>query len=910
MTAALSERPHWAAIRPSFDPLVARVESSRLSVGEDELLRESHWRLGEDARLREDVRFRPTPWGRWIAASTYLANDLLFAKLHGESRGRLTVEAELTTLDGLVKRRCVLCPADPRVVLEGDTLRLSARELTDQPLVEPEVGDLERYVTHLPVHSLKAAAASLPAGEWGTSAQDEVIETMGWVRVEAGRKLNPRMFVARIEGRSMDDGRSGLVDGGYAVFELWPAGTKQNLNVLVRGAFSDPETGSYAVKRYLTDERDADGWHRRITLVSLNPDKDRYPDIELAPEGDDEVTVVAKVLQALSSDQFARRPRPLRRPGRRDLTSTEAVAEIAEDLAAHIERFFEHLPAENAGEPEDARAAWGAELVCLDAEAGGLHIELGPLFGLWSFVKQLRVRGDEWATTVLASNLRMRPTRVAVLPGTGPWRWEAVGFEDDADLDFSALAPGPLKPDCATVFRVDADGVGRRIGSGTLTVGRQYRLLIPDTVLATLPQRPSAHPAGAGWSLWEIDLADSVDPAVLAVLRELGLEIGEQEALLDWVLVPPIAWRHNPRGLCYPCFLREPSPVVALEGPGVETAGGASLFLHGPRGHEVLPLPPGQRHHVRLDGLVPGRYSIMVLYDRTAIAAERLVFEVVSEAPGTPAAAWTVIARGETVSSGNGPVSVCAAQDLAQLDDTPPPEGDPALTVTVPPGWPVRVLWRELAEDLLATVNADSDGKVDGAELLSRSRERRHRSPMGDLIFDFAELGAAIVCHERRPTPEGVRGRVLELVESRGETVQRLAGTYSDLLRIWFEPLCSALGYDLDPTPIQARTDPAEHVVAHRLLHTERSASLIERHPVRVLLLVESLAETPSDGLLAWIDEVCADERLRDVVVSDGLRWAGHRRGSRLALQVWDLEVVVHDAADFQPFLHAVAEGV
>ena len=57
------------------------------------------------------------------------------------------------------------------------------------------------------------------------------------------------MFVARIVGNSMDDGRSGLVNSRYAVFELWPTGSRQGLIVLARGSFSDPETGSYAVKK-------------------------------------------------------------------------------------------------------------------------------------------------------------------------------------------------------------------------------------------------------------------------------------------------------------------------------------------------------------------------------------------------------------------------------------------------------------------------------------------------------------------------------------------------------------------------------------------------------------------------------------------------------------------------------------
>ena len=136
-------------------------------------------------------------------------------------------------------------------------------------LFRPDADEPERLYYSDEYDGIKDALARfLPLFE------GEVIETLGWLRVSVGRMLNRRMFVAQVEGKSMDDGRSGLVDGGYAVFELWPSGTRQFLNVLVRGAFSDPETGSYAVKKYVADERDEEGRHRRIALVSLNPDKE------------------------------------------------------------------------------------------------------------------------------------------------------------------------------------------------------------------------------------------------------------------------------------------------------------------------------------------------------------------------------------------------------------------------------------------------------------------------------------------------------------------------------------------------------------------------------------------------------------------------------------------------------------
>jgi hypothetical protein len=911
VTELASQSRAWSETRNSFDVLFERAEASRVSFDEEDLLRNTHWNLGQDARLREDVRFRPTPWGRWIPSKFYLANGAFFVQLQREPQHSLDLERALADLEQIVKRRCAFCQGDPRFVLEGSTLRLAARELTNQPLLEPDVGDLEKYVTHLPVHSLRAAAASLPAGEWGKGVrQEEVIETLGWLRVSVGRKLNNRMFVAQIEGKSMDDGRSGLVDGGYAVFELWPSGTRQLLNVLVRGAFSDPETGSYAVKKYVADERDEEGWHRRIALVSLNPDKERYPDIELEVEDDQDVTVVAKVVQALSLEQFARRPRALRRAGRRDLSSSEAVAEIASDLEASTARFFEDLPEEGKVDAEEERRSWSSQLVCLEAEAGGLHVEIGPLVGLWSFVKQLRVRGSSWEACSLASNLRLRSVRIAVAPATGPWRWEAVGFEDDGDIDLSALASAAVPADVPVAFRVDAAGVGRRIAGRVLSGGQHYRLLISDRVLATLARKLPATASSPGWQIWEVDLSSPVDPDVHACLRELGVEIGESEAQLEWTLVPPVDWRATPRGASYPCFLADPAPVLYVRGPEIEFDGAASLFLCGAKGNDLLPLPAGGQHLVQLRDLAPGRYSALALHDRTGIAPERVHFEILDAVPEGPPARWEIWIGNEHVSPSAGAVTVVPARDLAEIGTPVEAPETQVLSVVAPPGWPVRVSWRELAEDLVLSANADSAGAFDTNAVLVATHDRRTRRALADLVLDLGELGAAVLRHERRPTPNTIRHLVEELLATRGAVAQRLAGAYAELLPIWFEPICSVLGYDVEPIDLPEAAEAPDHVAAFRLLHTERLDAYIERHPTRILLLVEDLTGPLPAALVGWLDGLCASEGLRDALISDGIRWASHRRAARLAPRVWDLTVASKEPEEFVEFLRAASEGL
>lgn len=64
-----------------FDRVEKRLSSSLVSLREAELLQHTHWDQGEDARLREDIRFRQTPWGRWMPSAFCLANDAVYQKL-------------------------------------------------------------------------------------------------------------------------------------------------------------------------------------------------------------------------------------------------------------------------------------------------------------------------------------------------------------------------------------------------------------------------------------------------------------------------------------------------------------------------------------------------------------------------------------------------------------------------------------------------------------------------------------------------------------------------------------------------------------------------------------------------------------------------------------------------------------
>ena len=97
----------------------------------------------------------------------------------------------------------------------------------------------------MPVFSLQAAAGRFGNGE-------EVVEE-GWIKVDNGRKLDNKMFVAKVVGRSMEPT---IYNGNYCIFRKYMGGTRQGKIVLAQHSeVSDPETGgSYTVKRYKSEK--------------------------------------------------------------------------------------------------------------------------------------------------------------------------------------------------------------------------------------------------------------------------------------------------------------------------------------------------------------------------------------------------------------------------------------------------------------------------------------------------------------------------------------------------------------------------------------------------------------------------------------------------------------------------------
>ncbi len=128
------------------------------------------------------------------------------------------------------------------------------------------------FRTHLPRYSLRVAA--------GKFLENEEVNADGWIEVPGDLRLTPDLFVARIEGHSMEPL---IPDGSLCVFRHGVAGSRQGRLVLVEDTAAGGNN-RYTVKRYVGEKaRDGEGgWrHTRIRLESLNPD---YPSWDLEPE--------------------------------------------------------------------------------------------------------------------------------------------------------------------------------------------------------------------------------------------------------------------------------------------------------------------------------------------------------------------------------------------------------------------------------------------------------------------------------------------------------------------------------------------------------------------------------------------------------------------------------------------------
>jgi len=160
-----------------------------------------------------------------------------------------------------------------------------------------DADEIRPYENCVPIYDLKIAA-----GKFSDEQNvPENPENITWVELPDAFRHNRNLFVAQVEGESMN---RRIPNGAWCLFRLFPAGTRQGKVVLVQHhEIHDVEMGGhFTVKLYDSEKRiDPDGsWrHDRITLKPYSNISDFEP-IELTEDQSENLKVIAELVAVLS----------------------------------------------------------------------------------------------------------------------------------------------------------------------------------------------------------------------------------------------------------------------------------------------------------------------------------------------------------------------------------------------------------------------------------------------------------------------------------------------------------------------------------------------------------------------------------------------------------------------------------
>lgn len=178
---------------------------------------------------------------------------------------------------------------DPRIIVNWWEDKGEEEQLDFFEKVVAEIEDSKKYVDHLPIYSLAAAA--------GKFSEDQEAQPEGWIKVDVGKKLDDKMFVAKVVGWSMEPL---IPSGSFCVFSTDVVGSRQGKILLVEHHdITDPDTHSrYTVKRYQSEKRqEEDSWHHyKIILEPINKE---YETIIIPEDRASEFKVIAEFVVVL-----------------------------------------------------------------------------------------------------------------------------------------------------------------------------------------------------------------------------------------------------------------------------------------------------------------------------------------------------------------------------------------------------------------------------------------------------------------------------------------------------------------------------------------------------------------------------------------------------------------------------------
>ena len=157
-----------------------------------------------------------------------------------------------------------------------------------------DVTEEDKFEEYLPVYSLAAAA-----GKFGENMD---VQEEGWIKVDIARKLNKKMFIAKVVGHSMEPL---IPDNSYCIFSSEVIGSRQERIVLVQHhSIHDSDTGgSYTVKKYTSKKKhkpDETWEHEEIMLLPLNK---AYEPIIISSKQAADFKIIAEFIDVIKKEE-------------------------------------------------------------------------------------------------------------------------------------------------------------------------------------------------------------------------------------------------------------------------------------------------------------------------------------------------------------------------------------------------------------------------------------------------------------------------------------------------------------------------------------------------------------------------------------------------------------------------------
>lgn len=173
------------------------------------------------------------------------------------------------------------------------------------PLERVPAEEVRPFVNAVPVYDLKVAAGrfSEPQAVQEVPQHQEVTNPSAfeWVALDGASKAAPGLFVAQVEGESMN---KTIPNGAWCLWRLHPAGSRQGKVVLAQhNDIEDTDLGSYTVKVYESEKvaTDGGGWeHRRIVLKPDSTDS-TYKPLVFEDLAEGELRIIAELVEVLTT---------------------------------------------------------------------------------------------------------------------------------------------------------------------------------------------------------------------------------------------------------------------------------------------------------------------------------------------------------------------------------------------------------------------------------------------------------------------------------------------------------------------------------------------------------------------------------------------------------------------------------